>query len=239
MKQIILAIKLFCLSALGATQVAALEADPSIIDPYNLVRHVGVRNSGIERDANFRALLERALGDVRDDWITLNNPTVETVLAALADPAPIPPQLRGERQLLTTWGCSRPDCAVKAAVTVELATGKICVTLHRSRLDPADPGTVIRGEVEPGTLFATMTFDADSFFPYPTNTSDEKIYHPMMRNCEYEFTQASRRAKPSGYVIERGRVRVFLAPDSVEDPASAERLWIWCCGQRYGTHVND
>lgn len=91
MKRFMLAIQLVWFSVLGASQVAALEADPSIIDPYNLVRHVGVPNSGIERDANFRALLERALGDVRDDWITPNNPTVETVLAALADLVSTPP----------------------------------------------------------------------------------------------------------------------------------------------------
>ncbi|MCR9072252.1 MAG: hypothetical protein NXI18_11070 [Alphaproteobacteria bacterium] len=183
-----------------------------------LIRHIGMENSGIERDPVLRRVLERFLGDARDDILTPGGRTVETVLAAIARPAPVPPQFVRSRRALALWGCGAPDCRVKAAVVLGLANNAACVILHRAALRPSDPATVVPDPNEP----ATATFHAE-IFRSPAHSDDGSV----LPACRYELLAASQRARPQGYRLVRGTITVRPGPLFRPDPVLSAAAEIW------------
>lgn len=201
---------------------AAAGGSGSRVDPVAvalpLIRHIGVENSGIERDPILRLALERFLGDARDDVLTPGGRTVETVLAALARPAPVPPQYVRSRRALALWGCGAPDCRVKAAVVLGLTNNAACVILHRTALRPSDPATLVPDR----NVRATATFHAE-IFRSPTHSDDGSV----LPACRYELLVASQRARPQGYRLVRGTITVRPGPLFRPDPALSTAAEFW------------
>lgn len=194
-----------------------LQVDPGA-DALPLIRHIGVENSGIERDPILRHVLERFLGDARDDLLTPGGRTVETVLAALARPAPVPPQYVGGRSMIAFWGCSEPECALKAAVVLSLRDNTACVILHHAELNPEDPATYGASRENP----ATATFHADIL---EGGTGD---YRKWVRDaCRRELINASQRARPQGYWLKRGEIVPRSGPifQIDADPRESWETW--------------
>ncbi|MEQ8588079.1 MAG: hypothetical protein RLO01_14705 [Thalassobaculaceae bacterium] len=183
-----------------------------------LIRHIGVENSGIERDPMLRLALERFLGDARDDVLTPGGRTVETVLAALARPAPVPPQYVRSRRALALWGCGAPDCRVKAAVVLGLTNNAACVILHRTALRPSDPATLVPDR----NVRATATFHTEMF-----TSSAQLDDGGVLSACRSELLFASQRARPQGYWLVRGKITVRPGPSFGPDPALSAAAEIW------------
>lgn len=194
-----------------------LQAEPPSV-ALPLVRHIGVENSGIERDPVLRHALERFLGDARDDVLTPGGRTVETVLAALARPAPVPPQYVRSRRALALWGCSAPDCRVKAAVVLGLTDNAVCVILHRTTLRPSDPATLVPDR----NVRATATFHAE-MFTSPAQLDDGGV----LSACRSELLFASQWARPQGYWLVRGKITVRPGPSFGLDSALSAAAEIW------------
>ncbi|MDF1793864.1 MAG: hypothetical protein P1U88_18275 [Thalassobaculaceae bacterium] len=183
-----------------------------------LIRHIGLEDSGIEHDPVLRQVLERFLGDARDDLMVPGGRTVETVLAALADPAPLPPQYVDDRNIMAFWGCSQPDCRLKAAVVLSLRHNIACVILHHTVLDPADPATLVPDR----TIQATATFHADIFAPAEGPDGGR-----VRETCRRELVHASQRARPQGYWLARGVVTLRRGPYFRPDPGLSAEAGLW------------
>lgn len=183
-----------------------------------LIRYIGVEDSGIAGDPVLRHVLERFLGDARDDLVTPGGRTVETVVAALALPAPTPPQYIDGQGLMAFWGCSAPDCGLKAAVILSLRQNTACVFLHHTDLDPEIPATYAASKGAP----ATATFHAE-ILEGGTGSDRDRVRDA----CRHELVYASQRARPQGYWLERGEVTVRPGPHFRPDAELSARFAIW------------
>lgn len=201
----------------GAPAAGGLQVDPGSA-ALPLIRHIGVGNSGIERDPVLRQVLERFLGDTRDDLLMPRGRTVETVLAAVARPAPVPPQYIEGRSMMAFWGCSKPDCGLKSAVVLSLRDNTVCVILHRTGLAPENPATYSASRKNP----ATATFHAD-ILEGGTGQSGKWVRNA----CRQELVDASLRARPQGYQLKRGEIVLRPGP-TFRIGSDPEETWdIW------------
>ncbi len=201
----------------GAARAGGLQLDPGS-DALPLIRHIGIEDSGIERDPVLRHVLERFLGDARDNLLVPNGRTVETVLAALARPAPVPPQFIANRSMMAFWGCRAPDCGLKAAVVLDLRENAACVILHRTDLDPAEVVAPAAADARP----ATATFHAQMLV-----SGDGRNRRWVLDECRRELVYASQRARPQGYWLERGDVVLRSGPTFRADPGPPKPLDLW------------
>ena len=201
----------------GSSEAGGLRVDPGS-DALPLIRHVGVENSGIERDPLLRHVLEQFLGDARDDLLIPDGRTVETVLAALARPAPVPPQYLHLRSMMAFWGCSEPACRLKAAVVLSLRDNTACIFLHHTELEPENPAAYVASSENP----ATATFHAEIL---EGGAGDHR--KSVGYECQRELINASQRARPQGYWLKRGTIVLRSGPSFKPGALPAETWEIW------------